>query len=113
MLVGSSNDLTDIRPPFVGLHEIVKLKVFERIALCDTTFGPSIHIDKGWVGIKPGAPFLHEPLHIEASSPISEFPGTISDRLEGDGIGVHDSRHVDWRRGRKMIGREEWVLVRD
>ena len=113
MLVQPSNGLTDIRPPFVGFHKIVKLEVLERIALSDTSLGPLINIDKVWVGVKPGTPLLHKPLHVEASSPISELPRTISDRLEGDGIGVHDSRHVDWRRGRKMIGREEWVLVRD
>ena len=91
----------------------MELKVFERIALSDATFGPPINIDKRWVGVKPGTPLLHEPLHVETGSPISEFPRTISNRLKGDGVGALDSRHVDWKRGRKIIGREEWVLVRD
>ena len=52
-------------------------------------------------------------MKVETSPPISELPRTISDRLERDHIGVIDSRHSDWRREKKMIGREEWVLVRD
>ena len=52
-------------------------------------------------------------MEVETSSSISELPRTISDRLEWDNISVVDSRHSGWRREREMIGREEWVLVRD
>ena len=52
-------------------------------------------------------------MKVESSPPKCELPRTVADRLERDHVGVIDSRHSDWRRGRKMIGREEWVLVRD
>ena len=95
MLVESSKDLTDICPPFVGLHKIMELEVFKRIALSDTPFGPLINVDKRWVGIDPRTPLLGESLEVEASSPISELPRTIADRLEGNDVGVVDSRHSD------------------
>ena len=53
MLVEPSNGLTDIRPPFVGFYEIVKLEVFERITLSDTSFRPLVDVDKGRVRVDP------------------------------------------------------------
>ena len=53
MLVKSLNDLTNIRPPFVSLHKILELEILEHIALSDTSFGPLIDVDKGWVGVGP------------------------------------------------------------
>jgi hypothetical protein len=46
MLVKIISDLTDIRPPFVGLHEVMKLEVLERITLDRATFGPLVYVDK-------------------------------------------------------------------
>ena len=85
--------VTNIRPPFVGLHKIMELEVLERVALSNTPFGPLINIDKGWVGIDPRTPLLGESLKVESSSPISELPRTVSNRLEGNDVGVVDSRH--------------------
>ena len=113
MLVKPSNGLTDIRPPFVGFYEIMKLEVFKRIALSDTSFRPPVNVDKGWVGIDPRTPLLGKSLKVETSSPISKLPRTIPDGLEGDNISVVDTRHSSWRREDKKIGWEEWVLVRD
>ena len=53
MLVEPSSDLTNIRPPFVGFYKVVKLEVFERIALSETTFRPLIDVNEGWVRVDP------------------------------------------------------------
>ena len=100
MLVKPSNGLTDIRPPFVGFHEVMKLEVFKRIALSDTSFRPLVNVDKRRVWVYPRTSLFGEPLKVETSSPISELPRTVADWLEGDDIGVVDSRHDDWRRRR-------------
>ena len=97
MLVESSNDLTNIRPPFVSFHKVVKLEIFKRIALSDTPFGPLVNVDKGRVGVYPRAPLLGESLKVEASPPKGKLPRTIADRLERDDVGVIDSRHDDVR----------------
>ena len=98
MLIEPSNGLTDIHPPFVGFNEVVKMKVLERVALSDASFRPLVDIDKRGVGVGSLTPLLDESLEVESSSPISELPRTISDRLERDDIGVIDSRHDDWKR---------------
>ena len=82
----------------------MELKVFERVTLSDTPFRPLINVDKGRVGVGPRTPLLDKLLEVEASPPIGELPRTVANRLERDDIGIVDSRHDDWRRGRKMIG---------
>jgi hypothetical protein len=93
MLVESSNDLTDIRPPFVGFHKVMKLEVLERVTLNRATFGPLIHVDKGRVRGGPGTPLLLESLNVEPGPAKGELPRTVADRLEGDDVGIVDSRH--------------------
>jgi hypothetical protein len=93
MLVESSKDLTDIRPPFVGLHKVMELEILERVTLNRATFGPLIYVDKRRVGGGPQAPLLLESLNVEAGPTESELARTVTDRLEGDDVGVVDSRH--------------------
>ena len=79
----------------------MELEIFERIALSDTPFGPLVDVDERRVWVYPRTPLLGKSLKVEAGSSISELPGTISNRLEGNDVGVIDLRHCDWRRGRK------------
>jgi hypothetical protein len=93
MLVESSNDLTDIRPPFVGLHKVMELEVLERITLNRATFGPLIHATKDGYGADLEPLFFSNRWTLNLSPTKGKLARTVADRLEGDDVGVVDSRH--------------------
>jgi hypothetical protein len=83
------------------------LKVLECVTIGNTTFGPLVDIHKSWIRGGPRTPLLDEPLEVELLLGCGKLPRTITDGLEGDGIGVGSTMHDSVRRRDDWMRREE------